>query len=80
MVGKNGGERFQLRFYEAFLIVSRSFLTGRSSAWLERLVWVQQVARSNRVAPTIKKPPKGDFFVGRHDENRRSTALLQRRG
>ena len=27
-------------------------LSGRSSAWLERLVWDQKVARSNRVAPT----------------------------
>src|SRR3954447_24940615 len=26
-------------------------LTGRSSAWLERLVWVQEVASSNLVAP-----------------------------
>ena len=28
--------------------------TGRSSAWLERLLWEQEVARSNRVAPTLK--------------------------
>lgn len=26
--------------------------SGRSSAWLERLLWEQEVARSNRVAPT----------------------------
>lgn len=25
---------------------------GRSSAWLERMVWDHEVARSNRVAPT----------------------------
>ena len=25
--------------------------SGRSSAWLERLLWEQEVARSNRVAP-----------------------------
>ena len=29
-------------------------MTGRSSAWLERLLWEQEVARSNRVAPTFK--------------------------
>ncbi len=28
--------------------------TGRSSAWLERLLWEQEVARSNRVAPILK--------------------------
>ena len=35
--------------------------TGRSSAWLERLVWDQEVARSNRVAPTEESPlfPRG---------------------
>ena len=27
--------------------------SGRSSAWLERLLWEQEVARSNRVAPTL---------------------------
>ncbi len=27
-------------------------VAGRSSAWLERLLWEQEVARSNRVAPT----------------------------
>ena len=27
--------------------------SGRSSAWLEHLLWEQGVARSNRVAPTI---------------------------
>jgi hypothetical protein len=27
--------------------------SGYSSAWLERLVWDQEVACSNRVAPTI---------------------------
>ena len=31
-----------------------SRLAGRSSAWLERLLWEQEVARSNRVAPTFK--------------------------
>ena len=30
-----------------------SSLTGRSSAWLERLVWDQEVAGSNPVAPMI---------------------------
>lgn len=30
---------------------NRSF-SGCSSAWLERLVWDQEVARSNRVTPT----------------------------
>ncbi len=29
--------------------------SGRSSAWLERLLWEQEVARSNRVAPTLKQ-------------------------
>ena len=29
-------------------------VAGRSSAWLERLLWEQEVARSNRVAPTYK--------------------------
>ncbi len=29
------------------------FLTGCSSAWLERLLWEQEVARSNRVTPTF---------------------------
>src|SRR5213595_980070 len=28
-------------------------ITGRSSAWLERLVWVQEVASSNLVAPIL---------------------------
>ena len=28
---------------------------GRSSAWLERLLWEQEVARSNRVAPIFHK-------------------------
>lgn len=29
--------------------------SGRSSAWLERLLWEQEVARSNRVAPTLRQ-------------------------
>jgi hypothetical protein len=29
----------------------------RSSAWLERVVWVHEVAGSNPVAPTIFFPP-----------------------
>ena len=28
-------------------------MSGYSSAWLERLLWEQKVARSNRVTPTI---------------------------
>ena len=28
--------------------------SGRSSAWLERLLWEQEVACSNHVAPTQK--------------------------
>ena len=32
-------------------------LSERSSAWLERVVWVHEVAGSNPVAPTI-------FFLG----------------
>ena len=35
--------------------------TGRSSAWLERLVWDQEVAGSNPVAP-IKIPCKCRVF------------------
>jgi len=35
-----------------------SAASGRSSAWLERLLWEQEVARSNRVAPILKKHPK----------------------
>ena len=39
-----------------------SRLTGRSSAWLERLLWEQEVARSNRVAPTqLDFEPFGEF-------------------
>ena len=30
-------------------------MSGYSSAWLERLLWEQKVARSNRVTPTIFK-------------------------
>ena len=33
--------------------IAASRLTGRSSAWLERLVWDQEVASSNLVAPTM---------------------------
>ncbi len=38
--------------------------TGRSSAWLERLVWDQEVACSNHVAPISKIPleTRGFFF------------------
>ena len=31
-----------------------SDIAGRSSAWLERLVWVQEVASSNLVAPIFR--------------------------
>ncbi len=34
---------------------------GRSSAWLERLLWEQEVARSNRVAPICKDPENTAF-------------------
>ena len=37
-------------------------ISGRSSAWLERLLWEQEVARSNRVAPTqLDFRPFGEF-------------------
>ena len=42
-----------------------SRLTGRSSAWLERLLWEQEVARSNRVAPThFRNKPFGQQVEG----------------
>ena len=41
---------------------------GRSSAWLERLLWEQEVARSNRVAPTYLN--SGDSANLRHRPHR----------
>ena len=38
--------------------------SGRSSAWLERLLWEQEVARSNRVAPTNKNTGFQSFSAG----------------
>jgi hypothetical protein len=40
---------------------------GRSSAWLERLLWEQEVARSNRVAPIQQKSPENTSFQGFFD-------------
>jgi hypothetical protein len=37
-----------LRFVQSWM-----YLSERSSAWLERVVWVHEVAGSNPVAPTI---------------------------
>ena len=38
--------------------------SGRSSAWLEHLLWEQEVARSNRVAPTIFPFEEGMVWNG----------------
>lgn len=35
------------------------FFTGRSSAWLERMVWDHEVAGSNPVAPTVSQTQIG---------------------
>ena len=55
--------------------------SGRSSAWLERLLWEQEVARSNRVAPTRKArfflPEKPGCLYSRADLPRVPLAELR---
>ena len=47
--------RFPLESFGARRSIPVHAITGRSSAWLERLVWDQEVAGSNPVAPIFLK-------------------------
>ena len=50
---------------KARLVNRMNEITGCSSAWLERLVWDQEVAGSNPVTPTIfRKKPFGEYVEG----------------
>ena len=51
--------------------------SGRSSAWLERLLWEQEVARSNRVAPTLKQGSQFNRELRAFFRLSRSLALLR---
>lgn len=51
--------------------------SGRSSAWLEHLLWEQEVARSNRVAPTIFPFEEGMVLNG---GNKGSEGMEERSG
>jgi predicted lipid-binding transport protein (Tim44 family) len=48
VVARGGANDYDRR---RVLVTNRAF-SGCSSAWLERLLWEQEVARSNRVTPT----------------------------
>ena len=56
--------------------------TGRSSAWLERVVWDHEVAGSNPVAPIIlRNEPFGEYVEGLfhcEDASYRSTSVFKR--
>ncbi len=44
-------------------VVTQYRETGCGSAWLERLVWDQEVAGSNPVTPMLKQQEIAAFFV-----------------
>lgn len=52
--------------------MSSAFLSGRSAAWLARLLWEQEVRSSNLRAPTV-----GKFLLSRNFEDLKEAGFYE---